>query len=215
MVKIFTVLYGDFSQPTNGYVPYYNRANEKLWRFENNAILDIVDKHLEEVDWYDWVGIFSPKFPQKTGCDNIEVMRGVRPAMRNYYPAVNYSPKLGNNIAGKGWNFMQWSEEGHKGITEIIKACCEASGLEYNPNPKHVIYASQFVARKDFYVDFVNTLLRPSIELMEGPLWEKVNVDSGYTRAVPGVNYNLLTFVCERLFMQYVENNNIKVLEWN
>ncbi len=215
MVKIFTVLYGDFSQPTNGYVPYYNRAKEKLWRFENNAILDIVDNHLDEVDSYDWVGVFSPKFQEKTKCDNIDVMRGIRVANSSHRDVVNYSPNLGNNIASKGLNFMEWSEEGHKGITDIIDECCVRASFRMHKAPENVIYANQFVARKHVYVDFVKRLLIPSIYFMEGPLWEKVNVDSGYTRAVPGVHYNLLTFVCERLFMQYVENKEIKVLEWN
>jgi hypothetical protein len=213
MVNIFTVLYGDFGQPVNGFTPYYNRAKSKLYRFENNAILDIVDKHLEEVDPNDWVGVFSPRFPGKTKCDDLCVMRGIRAARE--YQAVNYSPYLGDNIAGRGWNFMEWSEDGHKGITEIIQACCRATGILYHPNPDHIVYANQFVARKSVYVDFVESVLRPSIILMEGELWNKVNVDPGYTRSVYGVQYNLLTFVCERLFMQYAQDKKIKVLEWN
>lgn len=219
MVKIFTVLYGDFSQPDNGYRPYYNRVKEKLWRFENNAILDIVDNHLEEVDSSDWVGVFSPKFPEKTKCDKLCVMLGIRHSIaKGNIPAfdvVNYSPDLGNNIAGCGWSFMEWSEDGHKGISNIIAKCCIACGIDANWNPAHIIYANQFVARKHVYIDFVESVLRPSILLMEGQLWPLVNVESGYTRAVPGVEYNMLTFVCERLFMQYVENKKIKVLEWN
>jgi len=213
MVKIFTVLYDDFSQPVNGFIPYYNKAKDKLYRFENNSIFNIVNQHLEEVDPNDWVGVFSPKFPEKTKCDHLCVMRGIRSARD--YAAVNYSPYLGDNIARRGWNFMEWSEDGHKGITELIQACCSATGITYHPNPDHIIYANQFVARKRVYVDFVESVLRPSIYLMEGELWDKANVDPGYTRSVYGVHYNLITFVCERLFMQYAHSKKIKVLEWN
>lgn len=177
-------------------------------------MIPICDHHIYAMRDTEFLGIFSWKFREKTGISKTRLYQKVDDSADFW----NCSPDLGNKIAGK-WNFMEWSEEGHKGITGLIQACCYHVGINYHPTPEHVIYANQFVTRKVIYLDYMNTVIKPCLELLEGELWEEVNRPAGYTRGLPegellqrtGLEfYNFVPFVLERMTMQYVAHNNIK-----
>lgn len=206
LIKVYGIVYGD---KTTEYTPYQDKATERRWRFENNHIIDIIDNY----PLGDYLGIFSWRFSHKTGISKAQVM-GIQPG----YDVYNFSRKIGVP------NFMNWSDEGHRGIKGFIQSCCDHCGLKYTNYPKHIIYANQFVARSDIYTDYVNTVIKPSLELLEGPLWVHVNKDAGYTRAMDKESlmrytglefYNYVPFILERMMMQYVYNRNLKCLDVN
>lgn len=211
-MRIYGITY-DPSQETE-YINYLNLNKEKAWRFEYSPMLYLIDNAIASMPEHEFLGIFSWKFRDKTKISKTRLFSTINDSADLW----NCSPDLGNKIAGK-WNFMEWSEEGHKGITKLIKACCDHVGINYNPTPEHVIYANQFVTRKSIYVDYMNTVIKPCLELLEGELWEEVNKPAGYTRGLPkdellertGLEYyNFLPFILERMTMQFVSHFGIK-----
>jgi hypothetical protein len=232
-MKLFTITYAD-GQPCP-FTEYRNRATEKLWRFENNAMIDIVQNHLSQVQKNEFVGLFSHKFESKTKRTKQDVEFALKFKVPQFTPdfkwfvkptlsfdIVNFSPPFNYPIAGKYATFMDWSAAGHgETLRDLIKACCEHIGFQYHNNPEHIVYANQFAARKAVYVDYINTVIKPCLALLEGPLWETVNQPANYgpglkaekLKALTGLDfYNYLPFVLERMTMQYIANKNIKTL---
>jgi hypothetical protein len=203
MNRIFGIVYGD---KTTEYIPYINKPTEKNWRFENGPIIDIIDNYIFDMNPGDLLGILSWRFPQKTGIERPVLLRLLQEAPDA--DVYNLSRSLGPHI-----HFMDWSDQGHKGIKGFIQRCCKHVGLSYNNDCKYVVYANYFVAEKTVYVDYVNKVIKPCLELLEGEMWEEVNKNPGYTRAVPGVVYNYIPFILERMMMQYIFNRKLKTIQ--
>jgi len=206
MYRIYGIVYGD---KQTEYTPYINKFTTHRHRFENDPIIDIVQNYISDLHDNDWLGIFSWKFAQKSRISSSylhALLSGVDAAVQ----VVNCSPYLGAHI-----HFMNWSEDGHPGIKDMVIRCLDHVGLQYNNDCHQVIYANQFVCRKYIYEHYVNTVLLPSLDLLEGELWPLVNRPAGYTAGLElqelnrltGLSfYNYVPFVLERIFMQYVWN---------
>jgi len=223
-MKLFTITYADGQSCP--FTEYRNRATEKLHRFEYNPVLDIVANHLEGVHDDEFVGIFSHKFEQKTRyskdivsywCKRNEFEKVTGPE----YDLINFSPNYTLPIARKYGSFMDWSAAGHgELLRDLIKACCAHVGFTYHNEPPQLVYANFFAARKRVYVDYVETVVKPCLALMEGPLWHLASQDSNYKgigqpllKQYTGLDYYpMLPFVMERLTMQYIVNRDIKTL---
>lgn len=215
MLKIFGITYGNH---TTEFIPYKNECKEKPWRFEYNPMFDIIENHISDLSDSDYLGIVSWKFRRKTSMTANQVGLRFRKAQRRdrSTQVYNLSRYLGDHI-----HFMDWSDEGHKGIKGIIIECCKHTGMNYENDAKHIVYANQFIARKDVYLDYINRIIKPCLELLEGPLWSIVNKDAGYTagiekedlKANTGLDfYNYVPFVLERMMIQYIHNYNIKTV---
>jgi hypothetical protein len=211
MIRIFGIVYGD---KQTEYIPFRNDKPLRPWRWENDPMIEISDNNLNDLAPADYVGVFSHKFSHKTGFKKNDVLGRIQPG----YDVYNFSRKIGVP------NFMNWSDEGHKGIKYFIQKCCEHTGLTYTNHPKHIIYANQFVAKKSVYVDYINSVIKPSLELLEGPLWVHVNKEAGYTRAMDkeklrmltGLEfYNYVPFILERMMMQYIFSKKLKCMDLN
>lgn len=192
------------------FTEYRNKATDKLWRFEYNPMIDIVDNHLDDIDDNEYVGIFSHKFGLKTGLTKPTVLKVLDRATADI---VNFAPQFRYPIAGKYYTFMDWSADGHgEVLRDLIKACCEHIGIEYQNDIKPVIYANLFAAKKHVYVAYVNEVVKPCLELLEGKLWQMANKPANYTaglekqqlKATTGLDfYNYIPFVLERMTMQW------------
>jgi hypothetical protein len=211
MIKIFGIVYGD---KQTEYEPFRNDKPLRPWRWENDPMISITDNLISDLAVDHLVGVFSHKFQHKTGLTKGHVYAAINPG----YDVYNFSRKIGVP------NFMNWSDEGHKGIKGFIQKCCEHTGLTYTNHPKHIIYANQFVAKKSVYVDYINSVIKPSLELLEGPLWVHVNKEAGYTRAMDreklrmltGLEfYNYVPFILERMMMQYIFSKKLKCIDVN
>lgn len=209
MIQLYGIVYGD---KQTEFTPYRNNFTTNLHRFENNPMIDIIDNKLGDLADGSLLGIFSWKFTRKTGIAPEMIYSSIIQDEADVYNCSRWSHNL---------HFMDWSEEGHAGIKYFIQKCCEHTGLKYNNDCEHVFFANQFVTTKRIYTDYVNRIIKPSLELLEGELWEKVNVPAGYTaglelnelKRLTGLDfYNYVPFVLERMFMQYVDNNNFKIL---
>lgn len=211
MIEIFGITYGD---KATEFREYRDTFREKRWRFENNAMIDIALNHIDHLDSDDWVGVVSWKFTRKTGIHKERLWKLLE-SLDPSIDVVNCCPDI------RHLHFMDWSEAGHTGIVRYIRSCCAHVGLEYNHDCAHVIFANQFVCRKSIYVDYVLNVIIPCLELLEGELWQEVNRPSGYTAGMhperllhlTGLTfYNYVPFILERMFMQYVDSNDLKVV---
>ena len=206
---IFSIKYKE-SQPTF-FWPYLNQVNsieQKSWRFEYNPMLDIFDNMLDNVGDNDYVGILSWKFPMKTGMFDKKLERLVKD--RDIYTFCRPLPLP----------YMIYSEQHHPGLKHLVKTLCERLGLMYKDNPKNTIYSNFVVAKKYIYVDYVENVIKPSLNLLEGELWDLANKDSTYKVGLPkeelkkytGLDYyNMVTFSLERMWSQYLNNKNYTV----
>lgn len=215
--RIYGITYGD---KKTDYLEYRNHFTEKMHRFEYNPMIDICDNLIADLPGNDYLGIFSWKFGIKTGLTKnalVTLLNGIPSEV----DVLNLSPNLGNNIAGYGC-FMDWSSAGHgETLRHLIKACCTHTGLKYYNNPKQVVYANQFVAKKNVYLYYMNNVIKPSLELLEGDLWKVANTPAKYTAGVDSASlkkhtgldfYNYVPFVLERMMMQYIANKPIKTI---
>lgn len=202
---IFGITYGEH---TTEYTEYKAKRTATPWRFENDAMIDIVENHLSDVEDNEYVGVFSHKFYRKTGLTKKQVYTILEKSNK---PVINLSPNIRSGMTRFG-TFMDWSDMGHVGIKGMVKVCCEHVGIEYNNDPEHIIYANQFVARKDIYIEYIESIIKPCLELLEGELWEQVNKPAGYTVGLPAEKlkhytgldfYNYVPFVLERMAMQW------------
>lgn len=189
------------------------------WRFEYNVMLAQIEYCTTHIPEDDYIGMFSHKFTQKTGLSRAELYSRFNYAQHfDHTPLVyNLSPYLGSHIG----NFNDWSNEGHKNLTNFLIRCCKHVGFEYENNPPHVIYANQFIARKDIYMRYMNEVIKPCLELLEGEMWNEVNVPAGYTAGLKlaelkkhtGLDfYNYVPFILERMFMQFVNHYKLKCI---
>lgn len=211
MVKIWGIVYGD---KQTEYIPFRNDKPVRPWRWENDPMIFITDNYLSDLLCQDLVGVVSHRFGYKTGLSKADVLSRIQPG----YDVYNFSRKIGVP------NFMNWSDEGHKGIKGFIQKCCDHTGLTYTNYPKHIIYANQFLATRDVYVGYINEIIKPCLELLEGPLWVHVNRESGYTRAMDkeklrrltGLEfYNFVPFILERMIIMYVFSKKLKCIDLN
>jgi hypothetical protein len=208
MLKLFSITYEHGQQ--SPFIEYRNEAKDKPWRFEYNPMIDIVDNHLQDVEDNEFVGIFSHKFTLKTGIDK---QRAIQILTKSKSDFVNFSPQFKYPIAGKFYSFMDWSADGHgETLRDLVKACCEHVGIEYNNDINNVVYANLFAAHKSVYVDYMNSVIKPSLELLEGKLWGLANKPANYSAGLEtrllkektGLEfYNYIPFVLERLTMQW------------
>ncbi len=213
MIRIYGIIYGD---KKTEYTPFVNKSTEKMWRFENSPMIQISDTLLSDLDNNDLVGVLSHKFKYKTSLSKMKVYRFLKDAPKS--DVYNFCRMHARHI-----HFMDWSNEGHKGIKSMIQRCCKHVGMEYTNDPKHIIYANQFISTKHVYTSYINQVIKPCLELLEGEMWEEVNRDAGYTRAMEssllkkytGLDfYNYIPFILERMMSQFIYNRNLICTEY-
>lgn len=210
--KIYNIAYDAGQFPNCEFDIYHNTVKtleEKSYLFEYNPILNIMEKEKEA----DYIGIFSWKFAMKTGFfkKKIDFMFDKYPN-QDVYSFCQSHPHFGPN-------FYEFSEKYHPGFMELFKLLCNDLGLDSREN-KNLIYSNFVVVKWEVYKDFVETIIKPAIELLETKYVEKVWKDANYRdgldtnslRQFTGLEYYPFhTFVLERLWSAYVSTKkNIK-----
>lgn len=210
-MRIFGITYADGQ--TTEYEPYRNRAADKTWRFEYNPMIDITDNLVGDMPDDALLGILSWKFPQKTGLTRVHLLAALDRAAGA--DVVNFTPDV------SAWgSFMDSSVARHgELLRDLVKACCTHTGMSYVNDPAHVFYSNQFVARKSAYMDYMSNVIKPSLALLEGPLWAVANQPSGHSGLSPEelkkhtglAFYNYIPFVLERMVAQFVHNRRLRL----
>jgi len=208
-VKIYSITYND-DQKTE-YIRYDNSGiktiEQNSYLFEYNVIKDLIPKVEDE----DYIGIFSYKFGNKTRLYKNLLNRLL--VINNYkdYDIIGLSLKL-----FKG-NYLEVSEEKHKGFTELFGLICKDLNLIVK-EPKNVIYSNQFLAKGKVYKQFLNEVINPTIELLETKYKDLAWKDAGYIWGLKGEQlkeqtgldyYPFHVFILERLLSVWLENKNM------
>tara|TARA_R110000868_G_scaffold179968_3_gene420461 strand:+ start:11870 stop:13630 length:1761 start_codon:yes stop_codon:yes gene_type:complete len=206
-LELYGITYG--SGQYTEYIPYdnsyINSIEQKSYLFEYNPIIDIINNKLSESTKY--VGIFSWKFPMKTGLSKEIVYKAFN--QNKEADVIGLCPQY---FVG---NYLSFTEEQHPGFMELFNLMCSDLGLEIK-EPKNVVYSNMFIAKKQIYTKFVTEIIKPAIELMETKYkdlaWKDADYKSGVNtealKSYTGLNfYTLHTFILERLLSIWLENN--------
>jgi hypothetical protein len=205
---IYSIRYDD-KQPYE-YKDYLNKVKtvqEKSWRFEYNVMLDIIPKS----DTKDWIGLMSWKFPLKT----LISKKKLEYILDNNqgYDCIVLCKHLNQS-------YLKFTEKQHPGFMYLFTQVCKDLGLPSN-EPKHTIYSNFFVLKGDLYRKYVEEVVIPVTELLEGKYWKLTNRDAQYKAGLSkekllqftGMEYyNFYTFILERLVGQWIMKNKLKVL---
>lgn len=178
----------------------------------------IVDE-FNNVEPCDYVGFLSWKFEMK------------RPILiENIYKRMqddNYQHDVYSFFGGFGTSHRIWqkAENWHKGIIEIGQMAFDKAGIPVNLNALPycpVIYQNAHVTRYDIYKEFVDTWLRPLVNVLEndpelhplliGRAPYKVSNNDNNTpeqlmRSMGQPHYTMHPFVAERIFSTYLHYN--------
>lgn len=207
--KIYSIIY-DYAQ-TIEYDAYFNNINTvnmHSYLFEYNVLIDIIDNF--KID-DEYLGIFSHKFPFKTGLFKKKLYW----LLKNNPDFDIYGLCLQYNLKGK---YLAFTEKVHPGFSNIFYPLCKDLGLKVK-EPEHIVYGNFFIAKTNIYRQYVNEIIKPAIELLESEKYKHlVWLDSNY-KGLPKDQLKLFTeldyypfhsFLLERLFPIWVDNNDFK-----
>lgn len=208
-IKIYSIIYNDeqvieYQRYDNSYIKTIEQLS---YLFEYNCIIDIID-NFKINDEY--LGIFSHKFPFKTGLFKKKLywLLENNPDFDIYGLCPQY------NLKGK---YLDFTEKAHPGFKELFYPLCKDLGLEVK-EPESVIYSNFVVMKTDIYRDYVNDIIKPAIYLLETKYKDLAWKDSNY-KGLPmdqlKLNteldyYPMTTFVLERLLNMYINNRDFK-----
>jgi len=208
-IKIYSIVYND--EQVIEYQRYDNSHIKTIkdfsYLFEYNVLIDVIDNfNVKE----DYLGIFSHKFPFKTGLFKKKLYW----LLENNPDFDIYGLCLQYNLRGK---YLDFTEKVHPRFKELFYPLCKDLGLEVK-EPEYVIYSNFVVMKTDIYRDYVNTIIKPAIYLLETKYKDLAWKDSNY-KGLPRDQlklhteldyYPMFTFVLERLLNMYINNRNFK-----
>ena len=208
-IKIYSIVYND--EQVIEYQRYDNSHIKTIkdfsYLFEYNVLIDVIDNfNVKE----DYLGIFSHKFPFKTGLFKKKLYW----LLENNPDFDIYGLCLQYNLKGK---YLDFTEKVHPRFKELFYPLCKDLGLEVK-EPEYIIYSNFVVMKTDIYRDYVNTIIKPAIYLLETKYKDLAWKDSNY-KGLPRDQlklhteldyYPMFTFVLERLLNMYINNNSFK-----
>jgi len=205
-IHIFQIFYDDTTHALidKGYTPFDNTINERPDWCEYWSFRSIWEKKRSGLSSSDYLGIFSPRFQDKTGLTSEDVIKAVESSSQSI---ISFSPHL-HHIAMFNNVFLQ-GEKWHPGLIQTMSSTLSYLGLPFDCNAtlgtfKNTIFSNYFVAQVSVW-DELMTLGDGLFDAAEnGPftLQQSLNKDTPYFRGpVP-----MKVFVFERM---------ISVLMWH
>ena len=211
--KIYSIVYDknqivEYEKYDNSHI---KTMEQKSYFFEYNVLIDVINNHNTTEDY---LGIFSYKFPMKTGLFKKKLFK-ILEQNPNYDIYSFCSHKV--NLKGK---YLQFTEKVHPGFLNLFTKLCNDLELEVK-EPKYIVYSNFFVCKTEIYREYVNEIIKPAIELLETKYKQEVWQDSNYKglekdklKQYTGLDYYPFhTFLLERLFSIWIENKNYKIYE--
>lgn len=191
------------------YIRYDNSLittpDQKSYLFEYNPMVDILDNHLIEEEY---LGIFSHKFHIKTG-----ILRKKLYLFLNNFP--NYDFYSFSKYSSINFHLPGFNEKSHPGFREIFEPICQDLNLPMSG--QDLIYENFFITKTNIYKDYVNTIVKPAIQLLDTKYKDLAWRNAIY---IPNQSifentglpyYTFHTFILERLINQYIEKNKFTV----
>lgn len=202
--------------------PYWNDRLTPY--FENTPICELVPQSQA-----DYVSVCSWALRRKRNTGGAEVI------LKNTYGTTDLTEEM---ITETDADVMILTPVKHRDILVKLyawhgdsarKAVAEFNKfMKFPEEVKHAIYENHFVARKEIYLEYVETCLKPCIEFMSER--EVFSLPSGYRQKkerlakttnevaetlakLGGVSdYPIAPFILERLFSIWIDKKNLKVV---
>lgn len=198
-IKIYSIVYND--EQVIEYQRYDNshiKTIEQLsYLFEYNVLIDVIDNfNVKE----DYLGIFSHKFPFKTGLFKKKLYWLLE--NNSDFDIYGLCPQY--SLKGK---YLDFTEKVHPGFKQLFYPLCKDLGLEVK-EPEYVIYSNFVIMKTNIYKDYVNNIIKPAIHLLETKYKDLAWKNSNY-KGLPMDQLKLHTeldyypfhpFILERLF---------------
>lgn len=213
--KIYSTVYDknqivEYEKYDNSFI---KTVEQKSYLFEYNCIVDVIDNHKITEDY---LGIFSYKFPMKTGLFKKKLFK-ILEQNPNYDIYTFCSHRI--DLKGK---YLQFTEKVHPNFKKCMDIICKEFDIDYK-EPKYIIYSNFFIAKTKIYKDYI-LFVKNIIEFMENNnelknlLWKDFNYKSGLNNELlkqyTGLDfYTGHTFCLERCISLWIENKNYKIYE--
>lgn len=210
-LKVFSICYDD------KHIADYNRYDnnrrtieEGSYLFEYNPMIEIMNNHFEMDDY---VAILSYRHRLKTGVTPSQLMNLLQQEEQDS-DVYGLSPSIYRG------NYLKESFKAHPNLDKLIKALCRELKLIV-AEPYAVVFSNSFIAKYPIYKEFIETIVKPAIDLMEDNqeirtmAWKDSqyqNLTKEELKEKTGLDYYPMhTFALERLFSIWLENHpNIK-----
>jgi hypothetical protein len=231
-IKAYQIYY-DKSQHEHlldGFDEHYNETATVF--LESGIMCDLIDLNAEKCDWF---GVFSWKVYEKLrgfnhnrlvklinnnskadiiGPDDVTRHKARPPKHESLYHYKNKKKNYHTDIK-KTFNYLIELLQG----LNIVSANCNFLNVKMNQ-----IYYNAFVAKYQIYKDFIDTMLKPSIELFNtNETLKQLSIkDAGYPTKPPKrfcehtglINYPQIPFILERLINLYIYNKQTLNVEY-
>lgn len=161
-----------------------------------------------------YTGVFSYKFPTKTGLSADMVHYLIKD---EDVDVISFCVQEFKARDGRAFKYLEFTEIVHPGFMEGFNILCDYLNLKVQ-EPKCVIYSNFWVAKQNLYEEYVNTILVPAMEFLDREenkwfAWK----DSGYKglskedlKKYTGLDYYPLSiFLLERLPSIWVDNKGL------
>lgn len=212
-VLIKTIIYDE--NQVSEYETYNNShirtKEQKSYLFEYNPIINIVSNSPQDIEY---LGIFSWKFPQKTGFSKNILYKSL-----NHYKYKDYDFL---NLAKSYWKdtpeYLHFSYKHHPKLQELLKKLLVHLGKDIYPDRNNYTYSNFFLMKTNLWKDYVENWIKPAIEFMEND--PEYFEDAKYITGLPtnklqeltGLDYYpYQTFVLERLILYFMADKKLKV----
>lgn len=212
-VLIKTITYDD--NQVNEYEKYNNShirtKEQKSYLFEYNPIIDIVSNLPEGVEY---LGIFSWKFPQKTGFTKNILYKTLNHYKYKDYDFINLSKSFWKDTP----EYLHFSYKYHPKLQELIKKLLVHLGKDIHPDRNNYTYSNFFLMKTDLWKEYIENWVKPAIEFMDNDL--EYFEDAKYITGLPtnklqeltGLDYYTYhTFVLERLILYFMADKKLKI----
>lgn len=214
--KIYNIVYEDsqISQYERYDNSHIKTRQQKSYLFEYNPIIDIIDNYSIEEEY---LGIFSYKFATKFMLNGKVITKEkLKHRFENSpgFDLYGLSVISSTNISG----FDSIKKE-HPGFFDIFFPLCDDLGLS-KEEPDFMINSNFFITKKEIYKSYVNDVLKPAINLLDGKYkeltWTKCRYDGGHPdimRLTGLPCYTFHTFILERLMAQYCKTKKFRIID--
>lgn len=225
-IKAYQIYYDESQKDSlmGGFVPYFNeKATVNL---ESGVTRDLVNQG--ECSNCDWFGVFSWKVRDKVKGFDFGRLNDVT-AKSEEYDVLSVNPKNRRTRlrrVRKPHLIRTIQEEIWPPMDMLLKKLQQAGIIPakkegYMVKKQNYIYCNFFLAKQSIYLDYVNLLLKPSLEIIETdeklynqvmePAIQYCDPPPKFREDTKCKHFPKLPFILERLINVYVEANNLKV----
>lgn len=226
--KLLQIFYDQQQKKQLVYQPYWNPRpvtkgtdyHKRYIFMESDVMLRCYESGAHH--GHDYFGVLSPNFQNKIdGSKTWGQLKNLGPGWHKPSFEKYFNQRFGAQIIGfckhKPHSVFQVAEKYHPGIRKVTEGILNKIGYIVNLDDVQMqpIYFNYFLAHKDVYTHFCQTLLDPFVHAAKDyqPMWG----NSSYTRPFPlnkvyDVGYwPYHPFIAERLISLYIHKEKLKV----